>query len=87
MAHPKINRQIHSSRVRVIGADGSQLGILDLEAALRIAEEQGLDLVEVGPTSKPPVVRIMDYMAHGVEMAKQAQQPKQRRHGVRIDPS
>jgi len=71
----------------VIGADGSQLGILSLLAALRLAEEQELDLVEVSATAKPPVVRIMDYLRYGAEMAKQAQQPKPRRHRLRVDPS
>lgn len=71
----------------MIGADGSQLGILSLLAALRLAEEQELDLVEVSATAKPPVVRIMDYLRYGAEMAKQAQQPKPRRHRLRVDPS
>ena len=71
----------------MIGADGSQLGILSLLAALRLAEEQELDLVEVSATAKPPVVRIMDYLRYGAEMAKQAQQPKPRRRRLRVDPS
>ena len=57
----RVNRMIRISPVRVIGADGSQLGILEVDAALRMAEEQGLDLVEVAATARPPVVRIMDY--------------------------
>ena len=57
----RVNRQIRISPVRVIGADGSQLGIQEVDAALRMAEEQGLDLVEVAATARPPVVRIMDY--------------------------
>jgi translation initiation factor IF-3 len=47
--------------VRVIGADGSQVGILQTHEALRLAEEQGLDLVEVSPRAVPPVCRIMDF--------------------------
>ena len=84
---PRINRQIASGRVRVIGADGTQLGVLELEAALRMAEEQGLDLVEVGATAKPPVVRIMDYATYGDEMAKQARLAHRVQHRFRIDPS
>ena len=64
--------QIRISPVRVIGADGSQLGILEVDAALRMAEEAGLDLVEVAATARPPVVRIMDYGKYKFEMAKQA---------------
>ena len=71
----RVNRQIRISPVRVIGADGSQLGIMEVDAALRMAEEAGLDLVEVAATARPPVVRIMDYGKYKFEMAKQA------RHG------
>ncbi|HWC46300.1 MAG TPA: translation initiation factor IF-3, partial [Casimicrobiaceae bacterium] len=65
----RVNRMIRISPVRVIGADGSQLGILEVDAALRMAEEQGLDLVEVAATARPPVVRIMDYGTYKFEMA------------------
>lgn len=47
--------------MRVINADGSQLGILAVQEAIRLAEEQGLDLVEVAPEARPPVCRIMDF--------------------------
>ena len=57
----RVNRQIRISPVRVIGADGAQLGIMDVDTALRQAEDAGLDLVDVAPTARPPVVRIMDY--------------------------
>jgi translation initiation factor IF-3 len=57
----RVNRQIRISPVRVIGADGAQLGILEVDVAMRMAEEAGLDLVEVAATARPPVVRIMDY--------------------------
>jgi translation initiation factor IF-3 len=71
---------IRISPVRVIGADGSQLGILEVDAALRMAEEAGLDLVEVAATARPPVVRIMDYGKYKFEMAKQARQAKKKQH-------
>ncbi len=57
----RINRRIRAREVRLIGADGAQLGIVPLTQALEIAEEEGLDLVEVAPESKPPVCRVMDY--------------------------
>jgi translation initiation factor IF-3 len=57
-------------QVRVIGADGSQLGVLDTSEALRIAEEGGLDLVEVSPKAMPPVCKIMDYGKFKYENAK-----------------
>lgn len=57
----RVNEQIRVTPVRVVGADGSQLGILPTEEALQKAREADLDLVEVAPNEKPPVCRIMDY--------------------------
>jgi translation initiation factor IF-3 len=80
----RVNRQIRISPVRVIGADGSQLGIIDVDVALRMADEQGLDLVEVAPTARPPVVRIMDYGKYKFEMAKQARIAKKKQHVIEL---
>ncbi|MFC0596094.1 translation initiation factor IF-3 [Thermus composti] len=55
------NERIRVKQVRVIGPDGKQLGIMDTREALRLAQEQDLDLVLVGPNADPPVARIMDY--------------------------
>lgn len=57
----RINEQIRISPVRVIGADGAQLGIMPVDTALAKARESDLDLVEVAPNDRPPVCRIMDY--------------------------
>jgi translation initiation factor IF-3 len=57
----RINEQIRISPVRVIGADGGQLGVISTDEALGIARDAGLDLVEVAPAEKPPVCRIMDF--------------------------
>jgi len=57
----RVNEQIRRSPLRVISADGAQLGILSAEEALSAARQAGLDLVEVAPTEEPPVCRIMDY--------------------------
>jgi translation initiation factor IF-3 len=57
----RINDQIRISPIRVIGDDGSQLGVITTEEALQQARAAGLDLVEVAPLEKPPVCRIMDY--------------------------
>src|SRR3712207_625771 len=80
----RVNRQIRISPVRVIGADGSQLGIMEVDVALRQAEEQGLDLVEVAATARPPVVRIMDYGKYKFEMAKQARLAKKKQHVIEL---
>ncbi len=57
----RVNEQIRTSPVRVISAEGKQLGILPIEEALAAARAAGLDLVEVAPNERPPVCRIMDY--------------------------
>ena len=57
----RINDQIKITPIRVIAADGAQLGIIPTEKAMEIARESGYDLVEVAPQEKPPVCRIMDY--------------------------
>ncbi|HLA85707.1 MAG TPA: translation initiation factor IF-3 [Thermoguttaceae bacterium] len=66
----RINEQIRISEVRVIGADGTQLGILATSAAMLAAQEAGLDLVEVAPTERPPVCRIMDYGKYKYQQKK-----------------
>ncbi|MFN5583189.1 translation initiation factor IF-3 [Gemmatimonas sp.] len=81
---PRVNRQIRISPVRVIGADGSQLGILEVDAALSMAQELGLDLVEVAAAARPPVVRIMDYGKFKFEQAKQARLAKKKQHVIHL---
>jgi len=80
----RINRQIRISPVRVIGSDGSQLGVMDLDAAFQAAEQAGLDLVEVAAMARPPVVRIMDYGKYKFEMAKQARAAKKKQHVIEL---
>ncbi|MFN8667265.1 MAG: translation initiation factor IF-3 [Gemmatimonadaceae bacterium] len=80
----RVNRQIRISPVRVIGADGSQLGIMEVDRALALAEESGLDLVEVAATARPPVVRVMDYGKFKFEQAKQARQAKKKQHVIEL---
>ncbi|MEE8508873.1 MAG: translation initiation factor IF-3 [Myxococcota bacterium] len=69
---PRINTLIREVEVRVIGSDGSQLGVMSPEVALERAVEEGLDLVEVAPTSRPPVCRIMDYGRYKYEQKKKS---------------
>jgi translation initiation factor IF-3 len=80
----RVNRQIRISPVRVIGPDGAQLGIMDLEAAFSQADQHGLDLVEVAATARPPVVRIMDYGKFKFEQAKQARLAKKKQHVIEL---
>ena len=80
----RVNRQIRISPLRVIAPDGSQLGILELDTALAQAEAQGLDLVEVAPLARPPVVRIMDYGKFKFEQAKMARVAKKKQHVIHL---
>ena len=66
---PRVNDRIRVPKVRVVGADGAQIGIIDTAEALRLAEEQDLDLVEVAAQADPPVCRIMDYGKYKYEQA------------------
>jgi translation initiation factor IF-3 len=80
----RVNKQIRISPIRVIAADGAQLGIMDVDAALAQAIEQGLDLVEVAPMARPPVARIMDYGKFKFEQAKMARQAKKKQHVIHL---
>jgi len=72
----RINHRIRAREVRVIGADGSQLGVMDTRRALEMAQQQGLDLAEIAPTSNPPVCKILDYGKYKYELKKKAKQAK-----------
>jgi translation initiation factor IF-3 len=80
----RVNRQIRISPVRVIAPDGEQLGILPIERAQEIADEQGLDLVEVAPLARPPVCRIMDYGKFKYEEQRQAREARKKQHHVQL---
>ncbi len=70
--------------VRVIGDDGGQLGVMPTHEAMRMAEEKGLDLVEVSPKAAPPVCRIMDYGKFKYEQAKKTNQAKKHASTIEI---
>lgn len=65
-----MNDEIRDKEIRVVGDDGSQLGLMSSKDALKLAEEQGLDLVKIAPQATPPVCRIMDYGKFRYEQAK-----------------
>lgn len=70
--------------MRVIGADGTQIGVISNREALRMAKEQGLDLVEVDPRARPPVCRIMDYGKFKYEESKREKAARKKQHIFRI---
>lgn len=75
---------IRVREVRAIAADGAQLGILTIERALEMAEEQELDLVEVAPNARPPVCKIMDYGKYKYHLAKKSAEAKKRQAVIHI---
>lgn len=80
---PRINERIRTPRVRLIGIDGSQLGIFAIEDALRISEDQGFDLVEIAPNADPPVCRVMDYGKYKYEQTQKAKLA--RKHQTKVE--
>lgn len=76
-AEPRINDRIRESEVRLIGASGEQVGVVDIDSALRMAEEFGLDLVEIAAEAKPPVCKIMDFGKYKYEIAQKAREARQ----------
>ena len=70
--------------VRVIDADGEQVGVLKTDKALEMAQEAGLDLVEVSPNANPPVCRVMDYGKYKFEANKQQQKAKKKQKQIQV---
>ncbi len=71
-------------QVRLIGADGEQLGIVDTQDALRKAQDADLDLVEVAPNSKPPVTRLLDYSKYKYEQEQKQKQARKHQQQVNV---
>lgn len=80
----RINEEIHIREVRVTSATGEQLGIMATRDALRLAEEQHLDLVEVAPKAKPPVCRIMDFGKYRYEQQKREKEARKKQKVITI---
>ncbi|MDX2218659.1 MAG: translation initiation factor IF-3 [Burkholderiales bacterium] len=80
----RINGEINAPEIRLLGAEGQQLGIVSLAEAQRQAEEAELDLVEIAPTAKPPVCRIMDYGKFKYREAKKAHEAKLKQKQIQV---
>ena len=80
----RVNDLIRAREVRVVDANGDQLGIMTAREALGIAGDRGMDLVEVAPNAKPPVCRIMDYGKHRYEQSKRDKAAKKKQKVVNI---
>jgi translation initiation factor IF-3 len=75
-AEPRINDRIRVPEVRLVGPDGQQVGIVAIQDALRLAQEADLDLVEIVPTGRPPVAKLMDYGKYKYESAMKAREAR-----------
>ena len=73
-----MNEDIRARIERVIDEEGEQVGVIGRDEALQLARERGLDLVEVSPTTKPPVCRILDFGKYSYEKTKRAKDAKNR---------
>ncbi len=80
----QINEQIRDNELRLIGADGAQLGVMSAKEAQKLADDAGLDLVKIAPTATPPVCRIMDYGKYRFEQAKKEKEARKNQHVVDI---
>lgn len=80
----RINGKIRAREVRIIAADGSQAGVMDLRQALGMAQSQGLDLVEIAPNAVPPVCRVVDYGKFKYELAKKEKESKKHQHANEV---
>ena len=80
----QINEAIRDKELRVIAADGTQLGIMSAADAQRIADEKNMDLVKIAPQATPPVCKIMDYGKYRFEQAKREKEARKNQHTVEV---
>jgi translation initiation factor IF-3 len=78
----RINERIRVPEVRLIGEDGSQIGVMRTDEALKYAQERDLDLVEVAPEARPPVCRVLDYSKYKYEQAQKQKQAKKHQQQI-----
>ncbi|MFH1765139.1 MAG: translation initiation factor IF-3 [Gemmatimonadota bacterium] len=86
MKEPKVrvNDQIRISPIRLIAEDGEQIGIVSIDEAKARADEAGLDLVEVAPEARPPVVKMMDHGKFKYEQARAAREARKKQHTIQV---
>ena len=79
-----INEQIRDKEVRVVSETGEQLGIMSSKDAQKLADEQGVDLIKIAPTAKPPVCKIMDYGKFRYEQTRREKEAKKKQRVIEI---
>ena len=80
----ELNEDIRDKEIRLIGSEGEQMGIMSSAEALKIADEQGLDLVKISPQAVPPVCKLMNYGKFRFEQSKREKEAKKNQHVVEI---
>jgi len=80
----RINDRIGVREVRLIDEDGKQIGVVDTQTALRMAQERDLDLVEVAPNSRPPVARLLDYSKYKYEQEQKAKAARKHQQQINV---
>ncbi|MDD3807183.1 MAG: translation initiation factor IF-3 [Candidatus Marinimicrobia bacterium] len=80
----RINQEIRAPKVRLIGENGNQIGIVNIQEALREAEKSGLDLVEVSPNASPPVCKILDYGKYKYQQQKHEKENRKKQHVIQV---
>jgi translation initiation factor IF-3 len=80
----RINGDINTPEIRLVGIEGEQLGVVPVTEALRMAEEAEIDLVEIAPTAKPPVCRLMDYGKFKYRESKKAHEAKLKQKQMQV---
>ena len=79
-----INEQIRDREVRLINADGEQLGVMSAKEAMKLAKEANLDLVKIAPQAKPPVCKIIDYGKYRYELARKEKEAKKKQKTIDV---
>ncbi|MCB2136793.1 MAG: translation initiation factor IF-3, partial [Rhodobacteraceae bacterium] len=81
---PRVNDRIRAQEIRLIGADGENVGVVSPSRAMAMAEEAGLDLVEISPNAEPPVCKIMDFGKYKYETQKREAEARKKQHVIEI---
>ncbi|MBI5165607.1 MAG: translation initiation factor IF-3 [Magnetospirillum sp.] len=81
---PRVNREIDARSIRLVGADGEMIGVVTLREGLTMAEEAGLDLVEVSPNAEPPVCKILDFGKFKYEIQKKKNEARKKQKVIEV---
>lgn len=81
---PRINQDITSATIRLIAPDGAMVGIVPVKQGIDLAEQHGLDLVEISPTAEPPVCKVLDYGKYKYELQKKANEARKKQKVVQL---